>query len=204
MKNYVTLTDEQLVRMYEEGDFQAFDILLERHQEKVFTHIRFMVTDEELANDIFQDTFVKAIMAIRNGHYTETGQFESWLMRIARNQVLDRMRMLRNPNRSIVSHEIFDDEGEMVGDLLNNPLLCEPNIESKMLVEQSYEDVRTMMDMLPENQRQVVYMRYFRDMSFKEIAEETGVSINTSLGRMRYALINLRRMAAHRDLYLAV
>ena len=203
MKNYVKLTDEQLVAMYEEGDFQAFDILLERHQDKVFGYIRFMVPDVDVANDVFQDTFVKAIMAIRNGHYSETGQFSSWLMRIARNQVLDRMRSQRNPNRNTVSHEMVDSEGDVV-DLFNNKDLCEPNIESKMLVEQSYEDVRMMMDLLPEVQREVVYMRYFRDMSFKEIAEETGVSINTSLGRMRYALINLRRMATHRDLYLAV
>ena len=202
MKNYVKLPDEQLVAMYEEGDFQAFDILLERHQDKVFGYIRFMVPDTDVANDVFQDTFVKAIMAIRNGHYSETGQFSSWLMRIARNQVLDRMRSQRNPSRNAVSHELVDSEGDVI-DLFNNKDLCEPNIESKMLVEQSYEDVRMMMDLLPEVQREVVYRRYFRDMSCKEIADETGVSINTSLGRMRYALINLRRMASHRDLYIS-
>ena len=202
MNNYVKLTDEQLVAMYEEGDFQAFDILLERHQDKVFGYIRFMVPDTDVANDVFQDTFVKAIMAIRNGHYSETGQFSSWLMRIARNQVLDRMRSQRNPSRNTVSHEMVDSEGDVI-DLFNNKDLCEPNIESKMLVEQSYEDVRMMMDLLPDVRREVVYMRYFRDMSFKEIADETGVSINTSLGRMRYALINLRRMASHRDLYIS-
>ena len=131
MTNYVTQTDDQLVRMYEEGDFQAFDVLLERNQDKVFGYIRFMVPDIELANDLFQDTFVKAIMAIRNGHYTESGQFSSWLMRIARNQVLDCMRSQRNPNRNIISHEMIDDEGDVVGDLFNNASLCEPNIESK-------------------------------------------------------------------------
>ncbi len=204
MNNYVSLTDEQLVSLYEEGDLQAFDILLGRYQDKVFGYIRFMVNDSDLANDVFQDTFVKAIMAIRNGHYTESGQFSSWLMRIARNQVLDRMRVQRNPNRNVISHELIDDEGGVVGDLFNDPALCEPNIESKMLVEQSHEDVRLMMQQLPEPQREVVYMRFFREMSFKEIAQVTGVSINTSLGRMRYALINLRRMASHRDLYLAV
>ncbi len=198
----MTLTDEQLVRMYEEGDFQAFDVLLERNQEKVFGYIRFMVPDVELANDLFQDTFVKAIVAIRNGHYSESGQFLSWLMRIARNQVLDFMRSHRNPRRSTVSNEMVDGDGDVV-DLFNNKELSEPNIESKMLVEQSHEDVRMMIRMLPDSQREVVYMRYFRDMSFKEIAEETGVSINTALGRMRYAIINLRRMASHRDLYLS-
>lgn len=187
--------------MYEEGDFQAFDILLDRHQEKVFTYIRFMVPDTDRANDIFQDTFVKAIVALRNGTYMETGQFSAWLMRIARNLVFDYLRGLHNPSRNVVSHELFDPCGEMFGDLFNDASLCEPNVETKMLVEQSYDDVRMMMCRLPDVQREVVYMRYFRDMSFKEIAQETGVSINTSLGRMRYALINLRRMAVHRNLY---
>ncbi len=204
MNNYVKQTDEALVRMYEEGDFQAFDVLLARHQDKVFGYIHSMVSDTDLANDVFQDTFVKVIMAIRNGHYAESGQFSSWIMRIARNQVLDRFRSQRNPNRSVVSHELVDGEGDLVADLFNDSSLCEPNIESKLLVEQSHDDVRMMIDRLPEAQREVVNMRYFRDMSFKEIAEATGVSINTSLGRMRYAMINLRRMASHRDLYLAV
>ena len=204
MNNYVKQTDEALVRMYEEGDFQAFDVLLARHQDKVFGYIQSMVSDIDLANDVFQDTFVKVIMAIRNGNYAESGQFSSWVMRIARNQVLDRFRSLRNPNRNVVSHELVDGDGDLVADLFNDSSLCEPNIESKMLVEQSHDDVRMMIDRLPEAQREVVNMRYFRDMSFKEIAEATGVSINTSLGRMRYAMINLRRMASHRDLYLAV
>lgn len=204
MINYVKQTDEALVRMYEEGDFQAFDVLLARHQDKVFGFIQSMVADTDVANDVFQDTFVKAIMAIRNGHYAESGQFYSWLMRIARNQVLDHFRSLRNPNRCVVSHELVDSEGDLVADLFNDSSLCEPNIETKMLVEQSHDDVRMMIDRLPEAQREVVNMRYFQDMSFKEIAEATGVSINTSLGRMRYAMINLRRMASHRDLYLAV
>ena len=203
MNNYVKQTDEALVRMYEEGDFQAFDVLLARHQDKVFGYIHSMVSDTDLANDVFQDTVVKVIMAIRNGHYAESGQFSSWIMRIARNQVLDRFRSQRNPNRNVVSHELVDGEGDLVADLFNDSSLCEPNIESKLLVEQSHDDVRMMIDRLPEAQREVVNMRYFRDMSFKEIAEATGVSINTSLGRMRYAMINLRRMASHRDLYLA-
>lgn len=194
-------TDEQLVKMYEEGDFQAFDILLSRHQEKIFTYIRFMIPDADTANDVFQDTFVKAIMAIRNGTYTENGQFSAWLMRIARNLVYDYLRSLHSPSRNVVSHEIFDANGEIVGDILNDAALCEPTVEAKMLVEQSYEDVRMMIGRLPDVQREVVYMRYYRDMSFKEIAQKTGVSINTSLGRMRYALLNLRRMAEHRSLY---
>ena len=202
MDNYIKQTDEQLVRMYEEGDFQAFDVLLARHQDSVFGIIYSMVADNELANDVFQDTFVKVIMAIRNGNYTESGQFLAWVKRVARNQVLDRFRSQRTVTRNVVSHELVDGEGEVVGDLFNDPSLCEPNIEAQMLIEQSHDDVRMMIDHLPESQREVVVMRYYRDMSFKEIAEATGVSINTSLGRMRYAMINLRRMAQHRDLYL--
>jgi len=203
MKNYVTLTDEQLVSMYGEGDFQAFDVLLERHQNKVFSYIRALVPDTELANDVFQDTFVKVIMAIRNGHYCESGQFGSWVIRVARNLVLDRYRSLRTAGRNVVNHELVDGTGEVIGDLFNDPALCEPNVETKMLVEQSHDDVRMMIDRLPETQREVVKMRYYDDMTFKEIAQATGVSINTSLGRMRYAMINLRRMASHRDLYLS-
>ncbi|MBQ6189452.1 MAG: sigma-70 family RNA polymerase sigma factor [Bacteroidaceae bacterium] len=202
MDNYIKQTDEQLVRMYEEGDFQAFDVLLARHQDCVFGFIYGMVADNELANDVFQDTFVKVIMAIRNGNYTESGQFLAWVKRVARNLVLDRFRSMRTAMRNVVSNEVVDGEGEVVGDLFNDPSLCEPNVEDQLLVEQSHEDVRDMIDLLPDNQREVVVMRYYRDMSFKEIAEATGVSINTSLGRMRYAMINLRRMAQHRDLYL--
>ena len=202
MNNYVKQTDEQLVRMYGEGDFHAFDVLLERHQDKVFNYIRAIISDYELANDVFQDTFVKVIMAIRNGHYNESGQFGAWLLRVARNLMLDKFRSLRTPGRNVMSHEMVDSDGDVL-DLFNNKDLCEPNIESRMLVEQSYDDVRMMIERLPEAQREVVRMRYFEDMSFKEIAQATGVSINTSLGRMRYAIINLRRMATHRDLYLS-
>ena len=161
MDNYVKQTDEQLVRDYEKGDFHAFDILLERYQNKVFGYIRCMIPDTEIANDVFQDTFVKIIMAIRNGHYTETGQFSSWIMRVARNQVLDSFRSLRTTSHNVISHEVLDGEGDMVADLFNNSELCEPNIEMQMLVEQSHEDVRMMIERLPEPQREVVYMRYY-------------------------------------------
>lgn len=204
MIHYAEQTDEKLVRMYEEGDFQAFDTLLARHQDKVFGYIRSLISDTDLANDVFQDTFVKVIMAIRNGHYAESGQFSSWIMRIARNQVLDRFRSQRTPGRMTVSNEVLSADGSVARDLFNDPSLCERNIEDQMLIDQSHDDVRMMIDRLPEAQREVVIMRYYQDMSFKEIAQATGVSINTSLGRMRYALLNLRRMAAHRYLYLAV
>lgn len=200
MNNYVKQTDDVLVRMYEEGDFHAFDVLLARYQDKVFGYIMSIANDVDMANDAFQDTFVKAIMAIRNGQYSETGQFSSWLMRIARNQVLDRKRIIGKPNRWASSNEMVDGNGDVL-DLFNNKDLCEPNAEMRMVVEQSYDDVRMLIDRLPAAQQEVVKLRFYEDMSFKEIAAATGVSINTSLGRMRYAMINLRRMASHRNLY---
>jgi len=202
MEKFCDMTDEQLVRQYEEGNYEAFDTLLARNQQKLFSYIQFLVPDYDTANDVFQDTFVRAITAIQNHKYTENGTFYPWLVRIARNLVLDRYRHQKhNPT---VSHEWTDADGDMQGDLFNNAALCDPNIESQLLVEQSYEDVRMMIDRLPDAQREVVHMRYYLDMPFKDIAEATGVSINTALGRMHYALQNLRRMAVHRDLYLAV
>ncbi len=202
MEKYNAMTDEQLVRMYEEGIDHAFDILLERHKNQLFTYILFLTRSQSVADDVFQDTFVRAIMAIRNHRYHDTGSFASWLLRIARNLVLDRLRNAHN--NLTTSHELVDDQGEVRGDLFNNAALCEPNIEHRMLVEQSEEDVRMLITHLPPNQQEVIYMRYYQDMPFKEIAEVLGVSINTALGRVRYAILNLRRLAAKRDLYMAV
>jgi len=202
MEKFAMLSDEQLVGMYREGNNDAFDTLLARNQERVFQYISFMVSgDEDRANDIFQDTWIKVIMAIREGKYQESGQFGAWLLRIARNLVLDGQRSKRSSRT--VRHELVDSEGDVKGDLLNNADLCEPNAEMQMVFEQSLEDVRMMVNLLPDAQREVVALRFYREMSFKDIAELTGVSINTALGRMRYAMINLRRMAQHRNLYLA-
>ena len=202
MDKFSEMTDEKLVRLYEEGNYEVFDVLLERNQQRLFTYIQFLVGDNDAANDLFQDTFVRAITALQNHNYTEGGAFYPWLVRIARNLILDRFRHQRCVRT--VSHEWSDENTDQQGDLLNNPDLCEPNVETLMLVEQSYEDVRMLVERLPEAQREVVKMRYFLDMPFKDIARVTGVSINTALGRMHYALINLRRMAVQRDLYLAV
>ena len=202
MEKFAVLSDEQLVGMYKDGNNEAFDVLLARNQERLFQYIHFMVGgNEDRANDVFQDTFVKAIIAIREGRYQESGQFGAWLLRIARNLVFDAQRSKRSSRT--VCHELVDQDGEVKGDLLNNQDLCEPNAEMQMVFEQSLEDVRMMVDRLPEAQREVVVLRFFEEMSFKEIAELTGVSINTALGRMHYAMINLRRMAQHRNLYLA-
>lgn len=190
------LTDEQLVAQYAKGENCAFDILLDRYKDKLYSYIFFVVHNEDMANDLFQETFVKAIMTIQQGRYVETGRFGAWLMRIAHNLVIDRFRQERN--ESLVSNDQSD------GMLLNNARYADETIEMKMVTEQSLEDVKQLMNELPDNQREVVYMRFYQDLSFKEIAEITGVSINTALGRMRYAILNLRRMIEERHISLTV
>ncbi len=201
MEKYAMLTDDQLVGLYQEGDNKAFDILLERNQERIFQYIFIMCnSDENAANDAFQDTFVRAIVAIREGRYHANGQFNAWLMRIARNIVLDNVRS--NKTHRTIRQEITNESGELVGDILNNASLSEPDAEMQIVFSQSLDDIRMMIDLLPDTQREVVVLRYYQELSFKEIAELTNVSINTALGRMRYAMINLKRMAKHRNLYL--
>ncbi len=201
MEKYAKLTDDQLVGLYQEGDNSAFDELLARSQTRVFNYIYLMTNqNEDDANDAFQDTYVHAIMALREGRYQSNGQFQAWLLRIARNIVLDRCRSSRN--RNTVRMESSDSNGNPKQDLLNDASLSEPNAEMQMVFDQSLDDVRMMIDLLPDNQREVIILRFYEEMSFKEIAALTNVSINTALGRMRYALINLRRMAKNRTLYL--
>ena len=190
------MTDDALVALYSKGNNQAFDILLERYKDKLYSYIYFIVRNEEQTEDIFQETFVKAIVTIQQGRYTADGKFGGWLTRIAHNLVIDFFRQERNEN--VVSN----DEAEI--DLFNNANLSDDTIETQIVNEQVLCDVRKLMDFLPDNQREVVYMRFYQDLSFKEIAEITGVSINTSLGRMRYALLNLRRMAEEKDIELTI
>ena len=194
MENLNVLTDDMLVARYQGGDDKAFDELLARYQGKLYNYILFNVRNQELAEDVFQETFVKAIVTIQQRRYTPDGRFGAWLTRIAHNLVIDSFRMERNENT------ISNDECEM--DLLNNVNLCEDNVETQMINEQTLIDVRRLIDALPQNQREVVYMRYYQDLSFKEIAEITGVSINTALGRMRYALLSMRRIAEEKDIVL--
>lgn len=196
MKTLKEMTDEELVVLYSEGENQAFDILLNRYKNRLYSYIYFIVRNAELAEDIFQETFVKAIMTIKQGRYTENGKFPAWITRIAHNLVIDYFRQERNEN--VVSN----DESEV--DLLNNISLSEGTVETEIINSQIHHDVRHLVTLLPENQREVVYMRFYQDMSFKEIAEVTGVSINTALGRMRYAILNLRRMAEEKDMILSV
>ncbi|MDE5629855.1 MAG: sigma-70 family RNA polymerase sigma factor [Muribaculaceae bacterium] len=195
MRNFNELTDEQLVTAYAEGSNEAFDTLLLRHKTKLFNFILQMVRDTDVADDIFQETFVKAITTIKQGRYNDLGRFSAWITRIARNLVIDSFRAEKS--ESAVS---TDDANY---DILNRKELAEDTIEDALVDIQIEDDLRRLVDKLPQPQHEVLVMRYYRDMSFKEIADVTGVSINTALGRMRYAILNLRRMAKERDLSLS-
>ncbi len=194
MENLNQLTDDMLVALYSKGNDKAFDVLLSRYQGKIFNYIFFIVRNQELAEDIFQETFVKAIVTMQQGRYNADGKFGAWITRIAHNLVIDSFRQERNENT------ISNDETEV--DLLNDADLCDDNIEMQMVNDQTLTDVRRLVDALPDSQREVVYMRYYQDLSFKEIAEIVGVSINTALGRMRYALLNMRKIAEEKHIVL--
>lgn len=187
MQKFRKLTDDQLVSAFAAGDNQAFDALLGRHETRLYNYILRVIRDEDLANDFFQETFVKVITAIKQGRYTPDGKFASWLTRIAHNVMIDHYRADRG--YAVVSADGMSEDRN----LLNRMELAEENIEDLLIAKTIRDDVRAMIRRLPREQRQVLAMRYYRDLSFKEIAERTGVSINTALGRMRYAIINLRR-----------
>ena len=194
MENLKQMTDDMLVALYLEGNNSAFDILLNRHQDRLFNYIYFLVRSREVAEDIFQETFVKAITTLQQGRYQNDGKFAAWVTRIAHNLVIDQFRVERNENA------ISNDEVEF--DLLNDAKLAEGTIENRMVNEQVLKDVRALIDELPDCQREVVFMRYYQDLSFKEISDITGVSINTALGRMRYAVLNMRRIAGEKCISL--
>lgn len=189
--------DEELVQLYADGNTAAFDILLLRYKRKVFSYIMLSVKDSDLANDIFQDTFIKAVTTIRNRKYAEMGKFSAWIMRIAHNLIIDHYR--RNVADNMVSGEQEDDMGHTVFDSLP---VYDRSMEDVMVENQVLEDVKQLVYMLPESQRSVLLMRFYQDLSFKEIADKQGVSINTALGRMRYAILNLRRMAEEKNITL--
>lgn len=191
------MTDEQLALAYIDGNNRAFDILLQRNQSKIFSYILFVVRDQEMANDVFQETFVKVISSLQHRKYATTGKFGAWVMRIAHNVIMDWYR--DNRTDKIVEPTTDND----LSNISSNELL-DGSIETRFVNDQVLSDVKTMMNLLPASQREVVYMRFFQEMSFKEIAETTGVSINTSLGRMRYAIMNMRRMAKSHDLMLQI
>ena len=194
METLKNMTDDMLVTLYLEGNNSAFDVLLERHKERLYNYIFFIVRSREVAEDLFQETFVKAIVTLQQGRYQPDGKFSAWITRIAHNLVIDQFRQERNENY------VSNDESEV--DLLNNATLVEGTIENRMVNEQVLADVRALIDELPDCQREVLYMRYYQDLSFKEIADLTGVSINTALGRVRYAILNMRRIAECKQLIL--
>ena len=194
MEHLNEMTDEQLALSYIKGDNRAFDLLLSRTQSKLFTYIMFVVRDHDMADDIFQETFVKVITKLQQGKYTNSGKFSAWLVRIAHNVIMDWYREQRLER--VVEPTEDNDLSNISDELLDM------NVENQFVNEQVLKDVRRMMDMLPPTQREVCYMRFYQEMSFKEIAEATGVSINTSLGRMRYAILNLRRMVREHHIVL--
>lgn len=187
MKQMSHFSDDELVKLYEQGNNEAFEHLLDRYKDGVFTQIFLLVHNKELAEDIFQDTFIKAIVFMKQGRYTDSGKFYPWLSRIAHNLIVDHFR------RNHLEQHISSDAQEV--DLLNVISLSEGSIEDVIVNEQVLADVVKLVNYLPGNQQEVVRMRFFEDLSFKEIAEATGVSINTALGRMRYALMNMRKLA---------
>ena len=196
MDTFCTMTDEELVVLYARGNNEAFDELLNRHQQTLYNYILYTVRDNGLADDIFQDTFIRAITTIKQGKYTESGKFKAWITRIAHNLMIDHFRQKKSENT------ISNDGYEV--DLFNNPLLCEDTSEVLLTKAQVYRDVKKLVDCLPDAQRQVVEMRYYKDLSFKEISEITGVSINTALGRMRYAILNMRKMVVDNQIVLTL
>lgn len=187
------LNDQELVRLYLDGNERAFEILLKRHKRKVWSHIYLMVRDREITEDLFQEAFIKVVHTLRTGKYNEEGKFLPWVIRIAHNLVIDHFR--RNKKmlmvRSNGDHDVFATIGQPG-----------KNVEQRMVNAQIDDDVRKLIDHLPEEQREVVVMRTYLNMSFKEIAEHTDVSINTALGRMRYALINMRKLIKQHDIQL--
>lgn len=196
MKNISQLSDEQLVQLFKDGNNSAFEVLLSRYKTKVFTYIFLIVRNKELAEDIFQDTFIKAISTIQQGRYVESGRFLGWVNRIAHNLTIDYFRREKNENT-------FSTDG-LEYDFVNNSKFSEKSVEDVISNEQVMNDVVNLVDFLPETQQQVVRMRYFENLSFKEIADRTDVSINTALGRMRYALMNMRRIATEKNIYLEI
>lgn len=196
MNTLIMRTDEELVALYATGTDEAFDVLLERYKDRLFSYILYQVRNADVAEDIFQETFVKVVVTIRDGRYTESGKFYSWVTRIAHNLIIDFFRREKGENT------ISTDETDI--DLLNNAKLSDRCAQSAIDSEQTFVDLHLLINKLPQEQREVVQMHYFQEMTFKEIAEEKGISINTALGRMRYGILNMRKMAQRFDLGLSL
>ena len=196
MNNLSAYTDDELVCRYADGNNEAFDVLLKRHESKIYSYIYYITKDRDKADDIFQETFVKAIMTIRQGRYTGNGKFFSWISRIAHNLIIDSYRQEKIENN-------ISNEDETL-DIFNRKELSEGNIEDHIIQSQINSDIRRLVEALPDNQREVVKLRYYKNLSFKEIADVTNVSINTALGRMRYASLNIRRLPERYNIVLTL
>ena len=193
MKCLTNLTDQQLIHLYVNGDNDAFSTIVLRYKEKIFTSIYLLVKDRYLAEDFFQEVFIKVIDTLRAGKYTDEGKFLPWAMRIAHNMCVDHFRKVkRRPT-------IKTSDDKDIFEVLN---FFEPGADQKMMANQSHDRVRRLVDMLPEDQREVIILRHYADLSFKEISYLTNCSINTALGRMRYGLINLRKMVTEKQITL--
>ena len=186
------LSDQALLEMYQQGDREAVSQLLERHARRVRDYVRMLVKDNDVADDLTQEVLIKIVKVLDEGRYTDKGRFQPWLLRIAHNRVLDYFRAQKQVKTVSESSAGFD--------ILGSKNFAEPSIEDRLVSEQQAEEVRQLIELLPAEQREVVKMRYYEGLSFKEIAEHTGVSINTALGRMRYALINMRQMIKDKNL----
>ena len=190
------LNDQELVQAYIKGDQTAIETLINRHRSKVFTYILLTIKSQQLAEDLFQETFIKVVQSLRGGKYKDNGRFLSWVIRIAHNLIIDHFRKEKQMN------SVSNDDTEM--DLFNSKKLSDRNIEETIVNNQIRAELRSLINELPEDQREVVLLRHYGELSFKEIADQTNVSINTALGRMRYALINLRKMIREKDLSLTL
>jgi len=194
MSNKNLLNDNELVQRFIAGDQISLEILIQRHKGRVFSYILLIVKKHELAEDIFQETFIKVIRSLKKGKYTENGKFVSWVLRISHNLIIDHFR--KEKLKGTVSNDSLDI------DIFNSQKFSEETIEDQMVNAQILSEVKDLIQELPEDQTQVIIMRHYLDLSFKEIAEQTDVSINTALGRMRYALINLRKLVEKKNLIL--
>ncbi|MCK4288973.1 MAG: sigma-70 family RNA polymerase sigma factor [Bacteroidales bacterium] len=192
----LSVTDKELVSKYLTGNQASLEKLIHRHKNKVFAYILMVVKDKQLADDIFQDTFIKVINTIRAGSYKEEGKFIQWVMRIAHNLIIDYFRKSKRI-------PVIDNNSEDF-DIFDTIKFTDDSIEDRIITEQIHQDVRKLINLLPPEQKEVLFMRHYSEMSFKDIAEQTDVSINTALGRMRYALINLRKLIEQKDVILTV
>jgi RNA polymerase sigma factor (sigma-70 family) len=193
---YGSLSDQDLVQAYIKGDHSAIEVLINKHRSKVYTYILLTIKNQQLAEDLFQETFIKVIQSLRGGKYKDNGKFLSWVIRIAHNLIIDHFRKEKQMNT------VSNDDTEV--DLFNSKKLSDSNIEELIINSQIKSEIRVLINELPDDQREVVLLRHYGGLSFREIADQTDVSINTALGRMRYALINLRKLIQEKNLSLTV